>query len=311
VELDFPFAGIACLRVCGRSNHERHAECQAFHRDAACHQAHVSTFSLRASHAARQGFWLHNWPVFGGKISGRRCDSLREVLRDSQVYSKALAVCLCFGPFTLSLDTRQLKRAGREIHLTPKAFELLAALVQARPAVLSKNTLLDRLWSGTFVTEANLSNLAGEIRRALRDKADRPEWIRTVHGFGYAFCGEATTAPESPRKALDQLTCWLSYGHRRFALGVGEHVIGRDPDVEIRLDAPTVSRRHARLVVTPEAATIEDLESKNGTLRGRDRITSPIRLADGDAIHIGALRLIFYTRGRRTTTQTLERPSPA
>ena len=98
---------------------------------------------------------------------------------------------ISFGAFTLDLQSRQLTSAGREIHLEPKAFELLSALVLERPKALSKADLQERLWPNTFVAEANLSNLVGEVRAALGDPARAPRFVRTIHGFGYAFCGEA------------------------------------------------------------------------------------------------------------------------
>jgi Tol biopolymer transport system component/DNA-binding winged helix-turn-helix (wHTH) protein len=96
-----------------------------------------------------------------------------------------------FGPFTLDLDSRQLTDGVEEIHLEPKAFELLSALVLERPKALSKADLHERLWPGTFVAEANLSNLVAGIRAALGDPARAPKYVRTAHGFGYAFCGDA------------------------------------------------------------------------------------------------------------------------
>src|SRR5919106_4205744 len=111
--------------------------------------------------------------------------------RDLAAFFQGSAVRIGFGPFTLDLDSRQLTSAGREIHLEPKAFELLSALVLERPKALSKADLQERLWPGTFVTEANLSNLVGEIRAALSDPARAPKFVRTAHGFGYAFCGDA------------------------------------------------------------------------------------------------------------------------
>jgi eukaryotic-like serine/threonine-protein kinase len=96
-----------------------------------------------------------------------------------------------FGAFTLDLESRQLTSGGQEVHLEPKAFELLSALVLERPKALSKADLQERLWPGTFVAEANLSNLVAEIRAALGDPARTPKFVRTAHGFGYAFCGEA------------------------------------------------------------------------------------------------------------------------
>jgi DNA-binding winged helix-turn-helix (wHTH) protein len=208
-----------------------------------------------------------------------------------------------FGPFILDLDTRQLTRGSREIHLEPKAFDLLAALVRDRPKVLSKAALQERLWPATFVAEANLSNLVAEVREALGDPARTPRYIRTAHGVGYAFCGDAAVtgsrdrAPESP-------PCWLEWDGQRLPLSVGEHVIGRDPDVEIRLDQSTVSRRHARLVVTREGAMLEAFDSKNGTFLGSERVSAPIQLADGDAIRVGSVLMTFHVRTSPASEET-------
>lgn len=214
---------------------------------------------------------------------------------------------ICFGPFTLDLDTRQLTRDGRELHLSPKAFELLAALADARPKALSKAVLQQRLWPDTFVAEANLSNLVAEIREALEDAPREPRYIRTAHRFGYAFCAEAATRGPA-RDAHDRRPdCWIEWGTTRFPLYPGEHVVGRDAGVEIRLDASTVSRRHARLIVKHEGTVLEDFGSKNGTYRGSDRVTVPIRLADGDRIRIGSQLVVFRMRSMGSTeTQTVE-----
>ncbi len=215
-----------------------------------------------------------------------------------------------FGPFTLDLDTRQLTRASREIYLELKAFELLVALISERPKVLSKAALQQRLWPDTFVAEANLSNLIAGIREALGDRARAPKFIRTAHGFGYAFCGEATTVPDARTTESDRPSCWLEWNRRRFPLSVGEHVIGRDADVEIRLDASTVSRRHARLVVTVEGTMLEDFGSKNGTFRGNERVTSPVSLNDGDDIRIGSLLVTFHMRALLMSTDTQMQSTP-
>jgi DNA-binding winged helix-turn-helix (wHTH) protein len=218
-------------------------------------------------------------------------------------------VKLRFGAFVLNLDTRQLLRDDREIHLAPKAFELLTMLALDRPRVLSKAALQNRLWPDTFVAEANLSNLVAEVREALGDDAHTPTFIRTAHGFGYAFCGDTTMLESPSRSAGDRPLCWLEWNQHRFPLTLGEHVIGRDADVEIRLDESTVSRRHARLVVTTEGSVLEDFGSKNGTFRGSERLTGPIRLADGDAIRIGSLMLTFHTQAVLMSTETQTFPS--
>ena len=214
-----------------------------------------------------------------------------------------------FGPFTLDLDTRQLSKDGREIHVSRKAFELLSALVLERPKVLSKAVLQQRLWPEVFVAEANLSNLIAEIRDALGDSARAPAYVRTAHGFGYAFCGDAATLQGSRDTAADRPLCWLEWNGQRFPLSVGEHVIGRDPDVSVRLDASTVSRRHARILVAADAVVLDDFGSKNGTFRGDERVTTPVSLADGDAIHIGSLLVTFHVRARLMSTDTQARPT--
>jgi pSer/pThr/pTyr-binding forkhead associated (FHA) protein len=74
--------------------------------------------------------------------------------------------------------------------------------------------------------------------------------------------------------------------------------------VTVKFNASTVSRRHARFVVTIEGTVIEDLSSKNGTFRGGERITSPVLLADGDAIRFGSLRVTYRARGPQAMTDT-------
>src|SRR5258708_7342190 len=112
-----------------------------------------------------------------------------------------------FGGFVFDVDTRQLLHDGREIHLSPKAFELLAALIRHRARAVSKRELQETLWPTTFVEETNLASLIAEIRRAIGDSATRPAFLRTVHRFGYQFVGEIhpsevpPAAPARPDRA--------------------------------------------------------------------------------------------------------------
>lgn len=207
----------------------------------------------------------------------------------------------CFGTFTLDCDTRQLLSGGRAVHLSPKAFALLALLLESRPRVLTKADLQQRLWPDTFVAEANLSNLIAEIRQAIGDLAHQPRFIRTAHGCGYAFSGDATIA-RGPMSASQ--VCWLTWGRQRFVLSAGEHIIGRDEGADIRLNETTVSRRHARVVVGTESLQLEDLGSKNGTFRADQRVTTSIPLADGDIVRVGSLALTVSVRAPGGTTDT-------
>ena len=209
-----------------------------------------------------------------------------------------------FGLFTIDDRTRQLLKGDRPVALSPKAFELLITLASRQPNVMSKAELHEQLWPKTFVSEANLSNLVAEVRDALGDRARSPRFIRTAYGFGYAFCSETTVVDNEPARSA-RPRCWLEWGRRRFPLSSGSYVVGRDADVEIRLDSSTVSRRHARIIVSAEHMTLEDFGSKNGTYRGTERVSGPVPLADGDAIRIGSLLVTFHVRAPGGSTDTL------
>jgi DNA-binding winged helix-turn-helix (wHTH) protein len=207
---------------------------------------------------------------------------------------------VCFGGLTLDTDTRQIRRGAVEVPISPKAFELLAALVDARPRALSKADLHERLWPRTYVTDSNLAGLVAEIRRAIGDDARTPRFVRTVQRFGYAFAGEVTLASSLPTVVI---SCWLVCGERQWTLPDGEHVLGRGQELAA-IDSDTVSRRHARIVVTVGEATIEDLRSKNGTFVRDERVAARRVLKDGDEIRLGSVRLTFRTAAAGPSTRT-------
>jgi hypothetical protein len=140
------------------------------------------------------------------------------------------------------------------------------------------------------------------------DRAANPHFIRTVHGFGYAFSGEVAAADRQAGRRSSDFHCRLSWGDREIALVEGENVLGRDPDVAVWIDLNSVSRHHARVVVTESAARLEDLGSKNGTLVNGERISSPRQLSNGDRIKIGAASLIFRCSRKLGTTESEMRP---
>jgi len=220
---------------------------------------------------------------------------------------------LHFNPYVLDLESRQLLRGGEIVHLSPKAFDLLNILVSHRPKALSKNELQERLWPDTFVVEKNLANLIGEIRAAVGDDPSNPRFIRTVHRFGYAFreVDPATVMPPPPTRGGD-ISVRLKWAGGRVILGEGEHVLGRDPDVEIFLNFPGVSRRHALLTVAKGRATIADLGSKNGTFVGEQRVDGSRPLGDGDIIGVGSVKLTLALLQTSSSTETEQAgPLPA
>ncbi len=106
---------------------------------------------------------------------------------------------LRFEEWAYDEESRQLLKDEAPVHLTPKAFDLLGALLAARPKALSKAEIYDRLWPQTFVSDATLAGVVSEVRAALGDDPKTPRFVRTVHGHGYAFAGAA--AADEPKTA--------------------------------------------------------------------------------------------------------------
>jgi DNA-binding winged helix-turn-helix (wHTH) protein len=210
-----------------------------------------------------------------------------------------------FGEFDLDRETRQLFRGDEELHLVPKAFDFLDFLLSQKPRVVSRERIRDRLWPGTFVSESTLATVVNEVRAALGDDPKRPRFIRTLRGHGYAFFGETVSGgPEAARSARRSVSLRLVLDDREVALHEGENLLGREEDGVLWIDAPTVSRRHARIVVKEDSAVLEDLGSKNGTHLKGVRLTAPVPLADGDEIWLGQVPLTFRVLAAGGPTRT-------
>jgi DNA-binding winged helix-turn-helix (wHTH) protein len=218
-------------------------------------------------------------------------------------------VVVHFDDFTVDFGSRQLLRGTEAIHLGPKAFELLQLLLKRRPRALSKVELQNQLWPRTVVSESSLTSVVTELRAALGDEARRPRFVRTVYGYGYAFCGEATEIADAvPPITPRGFRLRLFLDDREIALRVGENILGRLDDGVAWLESPTVSRRHARILVSGDQATLEDLGSKNGTRLNGERVRGTRELRDGDAVRLGDVQLLFRCLAFDGSTATERRP---
>lgn len=197
-------------------------------------------------------------------------------------------------------ETRQLLRAGRPVHLSPKGYGLLELLLRRAPSAVSKDEIQTAVWSEIFVSESTLTNVVAEIRAALGDRARAPKLVRTVHGFGYAFAG--TLAEDSDVLGVGDYRFRLVRGKRSFPLFEGENVIGRDPDARVSIDHASVSRHHARISIEDGKAVLADLRSRNGTFVGGRPVNDPVPLEDGDVIGLGPVTLVFEILGTAGTT---------
>jgi pSer/pThr/pTyr-binding forkhead associated (FHA) protein len=106
-------------------------------------------------------------------------------------------------------------------------------------------------------------------------------------------------SPIHPRSAAR-----VVWERKTLPLDEGENVLGRDEDVSVRIDAPSVSRRHARIVLNGSEAILEDLGSKNGTFLREEKLASPAPLHDGDAFRVGRILLRFHCRPLAGSTRT-------
>ena len=155
-----------------------------------------------------------------------------------------------FGEFTIDSESRLLRLDDAERHLSPKAFDLLQLLLKNRPRALSKAELHERLWPSTFVSDATLTSLVAEVRAALGETAGHGRFVRTVHRFGYAFEGIAMELAPSEQPPATPARCWIIWEWGQVPLTDGEHLLGRDGDVTVWLESPSVSRHHARIRIS-------------------------------------------------------------
>src|SRR5215831_20967413 len=95
-----------------------------------------------------------------------------------------------FGPFRLDEAEHLLLRDGEAVPLTPKAFDLLLALVERHGHLLEKDELLKTVWPDTFVEESNLSSNISQLRKALGDGENGQRYIETAPKRGYRFVAQ-------------------------------------------------------------------------------------------------------------------------
>ncbi|MCB1024976.1 MAG: winged helix-turn-helix domain-containing protein, partial [Acidobacteria bacterium] len=105
-----------------------------------------------------------------------------------------------FGDYRLDTVSGQLFRSDFPVSLTQKSYEILRFLVENRGRILKKEELLDSLWEGSFVEEANLTQHIYMLRKALRQSRDENVFIETIPKNGYRFI-----APVKEVEPKDQL----------------------------------------------------------------------------------------------------------
>jgi DNA-binding winged helix-turn-helix (wHTH) protein len=210
-----------------------------------------------------------------------------------------------FGDFELDVAAFTLRREGTPVRLERIPMEVLVLLVEHAGTLVARDSIHAALWgSDVFLDrDAAINTAVRKIRRALAEDADRLRFVETVVGKGYRFVAPTVRdAMDAERQAANYR---LTRGTHAFALQNGENLIGRDPDVHVFLDHPSVSRRHARISITAGRVTLEDLNSRNGTYVDGRGITSPTELHDGTIIGVGPMTLTFVSLSGVASTRPM------
>jgi Tol biopolymer transport system component/DNA-binding winged helix-turn-helix (wHTH) protein len=95
-----------------------------------------------------------------------------------------------FGPYRLDPIKRRLLKDGMPVQLTPKAFDTLLTLVEARGQVLEKDYLMNRVWPNIFIEEGNLTVTISMLRKVLGENRGEHRYIVTIPGKGYRFVAD-------------------------------------------------------------------------------------------------------------------------
>ena len=217
-----------------------------------------------------------------------------------------------FGIFEVDLETGELRRKGLKLRLQEQPFQVLKMLLERPGELVRREDLRQRLWPEVLFAdfEPGLNKAVHKVRLALGDSADNPRFVETLAGRGYRFIatlegnGRTADTPRDPASLARPAPFRVTWDGQTIPLSEGCNTIGREHDSTICIHLASVSRRHARIHVSGEKATLEDLGSKNGTrLKGR-RIHSLSPLADGDEIRVGSARLLFEGGSSLSATQT-------
>ena len=108
-----------------------------------------------------------------------------------------------FGPYRLDPPEQRLLRDEQAVPLPPKAFDLLVVLVSRAGSLVTKEQLLQEVWPGAFVEEANLSYTVSMLRKALGDEGEPYRYVETVPKRGYRFCARVTSELRQPTRPAD------------------------------------------------------------------------------------------------------------
>ena len=220
---------------------------------------------------------------------------------------RPMTECFRFGGFELDVAAYALRRGGERLKLEKIPMEVLILLVRSAGVLVDRTEIQAALWRpDVFVEHDSAINTAvRKIRQVLDDDAQTPRFVETVVGRKLFVAQVECSTPESmagnhveaeaPERSAAQHRAFPSYrvtrGQHEFVLSSGDNLLGRDPDANVYIDHPSVSRRHARISIAAGGATLEDLRSRNGTFLDGRKIDRRRELRHGAIIGLGPITL--------------------
>lgn len=129
-----------------------------------------------------------------------------------------------FGNFTFDIENLRLEHAGETVRLPPKSLKALSALLEERGKVVSRESLLEKVWTESFVEDANLTVAVSTLRKTLSSYNGGEKFIETVPCRGYRFVGDAREKIETAeqpivieRRAVEEITIERASRRKRFS----------------------------------------------------------------------------------------------
>jgi DNA-binding winged helix-turn-helix (wHTH) protein/Tol biopolymer transport system component len=202
-----------------------------------------------------------------------------------------------FGPFTLDLEGRKLRRGEEVVALPSRAFDALAYLIAHRDRAVDRDEIIAAVWHDVAVTDDSLIHAVSVIRRTLGDDPAHASFIQTIPRRGYRFVGpvEATepasvspqTLPETAgvrmRSRQSRFVDW--HGRPAFAAAIGVVVVA------------------AALVYGGRGSTSQD--TVNASIRLEQVAPPGTTVVSGGVVSAVGRHLAFVARDERTGNTTL------
>jgi len=193
-----------------------------------------------------------------------------------------------FGLFELDLDARELRKSGVRIKLQEQPFQILALLLERPGAIVSREELQKKLWSGdTFVDfDLSLNSAVKKLRQALSDDSENPRFIETLYRRGYRFIGPTNGAATSDQVQLVE---------RASPTATTE---------SMPTPAPASATRASRRVLIGSVALLLLLAA--GSIYFLTRPQQPIVLGYTQITHDGMRKFDIFTDGQRLYFNALQ-----